>query len=269
LQELFIRGLTFKKKTPEGIMWRMCRDVVQFHDASIVWPGATREFYNLWQKFMEEEWPAFAKMAESLLPRPMTRIIPVQKSLSPRAQVLAYESVADIVEQSDPIAVTKCTCRLIAHKCDRPVEVCLQVGKAADYTLERGTGRLVSKEEALKIVSECEEAGLMHVTMNRAEGLHFICNCCGCCCIAMPVMIQHGSKMCDPSRFTARVDAEVCQACGQCADRCYFSAITIDEGLGAAVVDQEKCMGCGICQVACPTGALYLEEVREKEFIPA
>ena len=49
------------------------------------------------------------------------------------------------------LAVTKCTCRLTAHKCDRPLEACLQVNRAAQYSIDRGTGREVSKEEALKI----------------------------------------------------------------------------------------------------------------------
>ena len=38
-----------------------------------------------------------------------------------------------------------------------------------------------SKEEALKIVKEAAEAGLVHVTMNKAHAGHFICNCCSCC----------------------------------------------------------------------------------------
>ncbi len=33
------------------------------------------------------------------------------------------------------LAVTKCTCRLVAHKCDRPLEVCLQVDNAASYAV--------------------------------------------------------------------------------------------------------------------------------------
>ncbi|MBU2489146.1 MAG: 4Fe-4S binding protein [Proteobacteria bacterium] len=269
LDEFFKKGLAFKSKKPEGVLFRMCRDMVQFHDATILWPEAPRAYFDLWQKFMEEEWPAYAKMAEQILPRPMTRIIPVEKSLSPRAQILAYENVRELIDKSDPIAVTKCTCRLIAHKCDGPVEVCLQVGKAAAYNLERGTGRQVSREEAMEIIRESEEAGLMHVTMNRSEDMHFICNCCGCCCIAMPVMIQHGTKMCDPSRYTAKVDPEVCEACGLCEERCWFSALTVDQEKGYCLVDVEKCMGCGVCQVTCPTGALTLEATRDETFIPA
>lgn len=268
LAEFFLKGLVFKSQKPQGTLYRMSREVGQFHDGSILWPDASREFYDLWQKFMEEEWPEFTKFVEAVLPRPVMRIIPVEKSVAVRSQILAYESCKDLIETSETIAVTKCTCRLIAHKCDKPLEVCLQLGKAARYTLERGTGKEVSKAEALDIIKKCEEEGLIHVTMNRTSNMHFICNCCGCCCMAMPMIIQYNRKMGDPSRFCAKVDEDACEACGDCEDRCYFSAIIVDEDKGAAVVNPEICMGCGICQVTCPTDAITLEQVREKEFIP-
>ena len=269
LHEFFLKGLVFKSNKPDGVLYRMCRDVAQFHDATIVWPDAGRDFYDMWQQFMEEEWPDYTKLIEQVMPRPFTRIIPVEQSLSPRSQILAYESCKDLIESADTVAVTKCTCRLIAHKCDAPIEVCLQLGKAARYTLERGTGKEVSKQEAMDIIKQSEEQGLMHVTMNKAQNMHFICNCCGCCCMAMPMMIQYGRKMNDPSRFCAVVDEEACEACGECVDRCHFNAITLEDGDDAAAIDAEVCMGCGICQVTCPTDAISLDEVRDKEFIPA
>ncbi|MDI6795298.1 MAG: 4Fe-4S binding protein [Desulfatibacillaceae bacterium] len=269
LKEFFDKGLVFKSIKPEGVKYRLCRDIVQFHDATILWSGAGRDYFDKWQQFMETEWPAYAKMVESVVPRPFTRIIPVDRSITPRTQILAFESAREVIEQNDTIAVTPCTCRLIARKCDSPVEVCLQVGKAADYNIERGTGRKINKEEALEILVKSEEAGLMHVTMNRSHDMHFICNCCGCCCIAMPIMIEYGTKMVDPSRFLAVVDADACQGCGTCEDRCWFSAIIVDAESAIAVVDADKCMGCGVCQVSCPEDAISLKEVRQKEFVPA
>jgi len=53
-------------------------------------------------------------------------------------QVLPYEDVHTIIEKAKTLAVTKCTCRLTAHKCDRPLEACLQVNKAAAYSIDRG-----------------------------------------------------------------------------------------------------------------------------------
>jgi NAD-dependent dihydropyrimidine dehydrogenase PreA subunit len=268
LDTLFFKGLVFKKETPEGTLYRMCRDLMQFHDASILWPDAPREFLDLWQEFMEKEWPAFSETVEKILPRPVTRIVPVRESVDAKQQILAYEDVKQIVEDSEPIAVTNCTCRLIAGKCDKPVEICLQVGKAGAYSIERGSGRQISKQEAMDLIKQAEEAGLIHTTMNRSSGMHFICNCCDDCCMVFPMIIDRNLNMCDPSRFRATIDAGECTGCGDCLERCYFDAITIDEDEQVAVVDGEACMGCGLCQVVCPVGAIELKATRDEDFIP-
>ena len=271
LNQLFRKGVVFKSKKPEGTKYRMCRDLGQFHDASILWPEAPQEFLDLWQRYMEEEWPEYSKMVEKIMPKPFTRVIPIGQAVSSRNQVLAFESLEEIIDQSPKLAVTKCTCRTIARKCDNPVEVCLQVGRAAEYTLERGTGREISKEEAKQILRECEERGLVHITINRTSGYHFICNCCECCCQVFPLLIKEGRKLCDPSRFQAEIDQEKCTGCEICLERCHFNALQMvtQNGREVAQVLAEKCMGCGLCAIKCPEEAISLIEVREKEFIPA
>lgn len=268
LDTLFYKGLVFKKSTPEGTLYRMGRDLMQFHDATILWPDAPREFLDLWQRYMEEEWPEFSERVEKILPKPVARIVPVGESVGAKQQILAYEDVRQIIEAADTIAVTNCTCRLTARKCDRPVEICLQIGKAGEYTIDRGSGREINKEEALALLRKAEEAGLIHTTMNRAEDSHFICNCCNDCCMVFPLIIERKLHMCDPSRFAAKVDPELCTGCGDCLDRCYFDAMSLEEK-GNALVNAEYCMGCGLCQVVCPEGAIALEVVREADFIPS
>lgn len=267
LDLLFRKGLTFKKDMPEGTVYRMCRDLMQFHDASILWPEAPREYLDLWQEFMETEWKAFSEIADKF-PKPVARVVPVSESVDARQQVLAFEDVRRIIENGKPIAVVNCTCRLTARKCDRPVEICLQVGKAGEYSIERGTGREIDTEEALRLLRMAEEAGLIHVTMNRTSGFHFICNCCNCCCMTFPLLIEKKLKLCDPSRFMATVDAQACDGCGDCAPRCYFGALEVDEGEMTARVNPEECMGCGLCQVVCPNGAIALVECRDVGFVP-
>jgi Pyruvate/2-oxoacid:ferredoxin oxidoreductase delta subunit len=271
LGQLFRKGVVFKSKKPEGVKYRMCRDLGQFHDASLVWPEAPPEFYELWQRYMEDEWPEYSKLVEKVLPKPFTRVIPIEKTVEARNQVLAFESVSEIIAQASRVAVTRCTCRTTAKKCDRPVHVCLQVGKAADYTLERGSGREVSKEEAMQIVAQAEAAGLVHVTVNKASEFTFICNCCECCCQVLPLLIKEGRKLCDPSRFQSKVLPEKCSGCGLCVDKCAFKAIVMVSSPAGEIagVQADKCMGCGLCSLACPEDAIRLVQVREKEFIPA
>jgi Pyruvate/2-oxoacid:ferredoxin oxidoreductase delta subunit len=269
--ELYRKGLAFKSFKGGSVGYKMCRDMIQFHDATILWPEAPKEYLDLWQKFMEEEWPDFARLFEQLLPKPFTRVIPVQKSIEAgKQQILDADSVNKIIQDAEKVAVTKCTCRVIAHKCDKPLEVCLQVNNAARYTIDRGSGREITKPEAIEILRECEEKGLVHVTMNKAHVGHFICNCCSCCCQALPLVISEGLQICDPSRFQASIDPELCNFCNTCIDRCYFNAIKEIEHDGKTVMSviNEKCLGCGLCHVTCPEQAISLMEVRKVDFIP-
>jgi len=269
---LYQKGLAFKSFKGDTVGYKMCRDMIQFHDGTILWSEAPKEYYDLWQRFMEEEWPDFARLAEQFFPKPFTRVIPVQESIDPgKQQVLDADSVNKIIESADTVALTKCTCRLIAHKCDMPLEVCLQVNNAAKYTIDRGSGREISKEEALKILRECEEKGLVHVTMNKAHVGHFICNCCSDCCQALPLIISEGLNICDPSRFQASIDPDACTACGTCQDRCYFNAIEETDTPTEETVMQviaDKCLGCGLCQITCPEEAITMVEARTADFIP-
>jgi len=271
-QSLYHRGVAFKSHKGGRLGYKMCRDMIQFHDATILWPEAPREYLDLWQKFMETEWPEFARLAVQVFPKAFTRIIPVEEAVEAGGQkILDFESANRIVERAEKLAVTKCTCRLIAHKCDNPLEVCIQVDNAARYTLDRGTGREITKKEAIDILRLCEEKGLVHVTMNRAQGGHFICNCCSCCCQALPLVIAEGLNLCAPSRYQARIDADLCVSCGICFERCRFNAIKPPEasGIDAYQVDSDRCMGCGLCRPTCPEGAVTLHETRPVDFIPA
>ena len=270
--DLYRKGVAFKSFKGGVLGYKSCRNLIQFHDATILWSEAPREFLDLWQRFMEEEWPTFARAYMTLGQKPHTRVIPVGKSIETgKQQILDADSVDKIVENAKVLAVTKCTCRVIAHKCESPVEMCLQVDNAARYTIDRGSGREITKEEAYGILRKSEEAGLVHITMNKAQVGHFICNCCPCCCQTLPLIIKEGLLISDPSRFQAEIDPDECVYCGSCSDRCHFNAIEKNEnedGKQVMTVIPDKCMGCGLCKDACPQDAITLKEVRTIDFIP-
>jgi Pyruvate/2-oxoacid:ferredoxin oxidoreductase delta subunit len=269
IQDLFLKGLVFPSHKTSPPTYRMCRDMVQLHDATILWKEAPQEFLDLWQEFMETEWPEFARKISDIMPKPYTRVIPVNVSVEAKTHILDFESVSEVVKKAKTLAVTKCTCRLTAHKCDRPLEACIQVNNAAAYALARGTGRKIDVQEALDILRNAEEEGLIHVTMNRHQVDHFICNCCPCCCQTMPVLIKGGIHVIDPSRFRAEIDRDLCTSCGTCHERCYFGAISLEDGEGSvSLVDAERCMGCGLCAVTCPENAIGLIEARPEDFVP-
>ena len=264
---LYHKGLAFKSFKGDAVSYKMCRDLVQFHDATILWPEAPKAYHDLWQHFMEEEWPRFAQLFAQLLPRPFTRIIPVETAVDAGTEtILDIDSASALVRNATVVAVTKCTCRLIAGKCKHTLEACLQIDNAARYTIDRGSGREISKDEALAILRQSEQEGLVHITTNKAHAGHFICNCCACCCQSLPVMISSGAKINDPSRFSAVIDAGLCMACGACKDSCAFNAIVEEDGLYRVL--EEQCMGCGVCHASCPVQAIRLIEARPTAFIP-
>lgn len=266
LKEFFHKGLAFSSTKTDPPTYRLCRDLVQFHDATILWPEAPQEFLDLWQEFMEVEWPDLAKLIKQIMPRPFTRVIPVGATVPARNYVLAFEDIREIVDKAKTLAVTKCTCRLIAHKCQKPLEACLQVNNAAAYSIARGTGRELTKAEAMEVVRQSEQAGLIHVVMNKRSVDHFICNCCACCCQTMPILIEHGVSVVEPSRFAAQVDPDLCSGCETCLERCFFKAISMADD--RARVDQDKCLGCGLCQVTCNNQAISMVETRSTDFVP-
>lgn len=266
---LFVKGLLLKSRKPDGVRFYRVRHFIQMHDATAVMIDAPRKMLDLWKAFMAEEFVGYNRELEKVLPKSVMRVIPVNVSITPGAQILAMDDVKQIVDGARNLAVTRCSCRVIDGSCGKPVEVCVQVDKAADYSIERGTGRPITKEETFAIMKRCEEEGLIHVSDNARAPGHVICNCCSDCCLAWPSVRTGLGRFVAPSRFAAKVDETSCSACETCLDRCYFEAISMIGPDDTAKVDTDKCMGCGLCLVTCPEDAISLKAVRPEEFVPA
>jgi ferredoxin len=267
VRPMFLKGLLFMSKKEGEPRYYRVKSLPQFHDSSILWKGATREFHDLWKEFMACEWREFGQVLEAHLPNPVVRVVPVGVSVEAKARILAHDDVQAIINNAKVLAVTPCTCRVIDGKCGKPVEVCIQINRAAEYSLERGTGRSITKEEAMQIIHMAEEAGLVHVVDNKQSVDHIICNCCKDCCMNWRLPNPH--KFVAPSRYQASVSADLCTGCGTCVDRCFFDAISLDGDGQTASITSERCVGCGVCAVTCPTEAISLKEVRPPEVIPA
>ncbi|HSR14010.1 MAG TPA: 4Fe-4S dicluster domain-containing protein [Thermodesulfobacteriota bacterium] len=266
LSDMFQKGLIFlSKKAGEQRYYRV-KTVAQFHDSSVVWKGADRDFLNLWKEYMEKEWPRFGEVVESLLPKPVVRVIPVGANIESKARILPLEDVREIVFRAEKLAVTPCTCRLIDGKCGKPLEACIQVNRAAEYAITRGTGRPINTEEAIRILDLAEREGLVHIVDNRQTVDHIICNCCRDCC--MNWRLPNPQKFVAPSRFLAQVNSDECFGCQACLDRCMFGALEMQGDEPKARVVAERCVGCGVCTITCPGEAISLKEIRPKESVP-
>lgn len=266
MNSLFYRGLIFKATRGGDKKWYRVKTVPQMHDSTSLTPGISRQVLDLWKAYMETEWPAYGRAIMEVMPGAIMRVIPVNESVEPQSQVLPYDDVIKIVENARTLSVTKCSCRVISGDCDKPLEVCMQVDRAAEYNIERGTGRALTKSEAVEILKLSREQGLVHTVDNRQNVGHVICNCCKDCCLNWPIM-KGAKKWVAPSRFVAVADIDLCSGCESCVERCFFDALSMNDG--HAAVDAQTCLGCGVCTVVCPTEALKLKEVRPSDFVPA
>ena len=265
IDPLFKKGLLYKSSRP-GVYYRF-KNLLQFHDATILAPGMTQEFYDVWKEYHHSEFDAHMTQIQSFLPQSAVRVVPVNVAVQPDIQVAYFDDVRQIVESARNLAVTACTCRVVDGHCGKTLENCIQVDKAADYAIERGSGRQLTKEETIEMLRQCEEEGLVHCVSNTRGLGHIICNCCDDCCINW---VNHGLGKVDfaaPSRFTAIVDEDRCTNCEVCAERCYFDAITFDAGVSE--IDQDKCMGCGLCVITCEDEAITMKEIRSEDYVPA
>jgi len=189
------------------------------------------------------------------------RVIPVEQEIRDDKEIQPYEQVSEIIEANSKFAVADCICRkeseLMGDKCDKLLEACMTFGFAADYYIENGMAREISKEEAKQILIKAEEDGLVHCSSNHKGEKIFICNCCGCHCKALAFITKHDQPgLITQSNYYAAVDADTCESCETCTDRCQVDAIEIKDEV--ASITHASCIGCGLCVSTCPTGSISM-----------
>ena len=198
---------------------------------------------------------------------PQLRTIPVNESIDSRLEVLPYENVEELVKAQDKFLVAPCICRkekkLLGEGCEKPTENCLVFGRGADLYHDRGIGRYIDQEEALDILKEADDAGLVLQPSNSKDIVN-ICCCCGCCCGVLRTIKQHPKPATIVSSpFICEAEPETCIGCGVCVQRCQMDAISLEED--KVVLDLDRCIGCGVCVTTCPTGSLRLVRKPESE----
>ena len=193
------------------------------------------------------------------------RYIPVNKAVevSPQA-VYTYDMITEVIDKAEKIAVVHCPCRQTARlltdsKCTHSLDVCLKFNKMAEFVLERGYGKELSKEEALETIRRAEEEGLIHFVDNCQDEIQHNCNCCSCCCWnVMPIkrgLVPRDYIM--ATYYLRTTDQDECTGCSQCAEDCPLEIITMENDL--PVIDEDICIGCGVCLRHCPSGAAGLK----------
>lgn len=206
---------------------------------------------------------------------PQMRTIPIGKSINVDTQPMDFDSITNIIEASrGPFAACECICRkkqgILGNTCqvtDRE-QTCLAIGHLARTAADINIGVEITKKQAIDILAENQDEGLVLQPSNSRE-VDFICSCCGCCC----GMLRIHKNLPRPlnfwaSNFVARIEPDDCNACGLCADRCQVDAISGVRKKDSFEVDPNICIGCGVCVAACRTRAVTLDKTADQTVPP-
>jgi ferredoxin len=199
-------------------------------------------------------------------PQPaLHRVVPASGTVKAEA-ILPYEDVRAILLSAKTFNVIDCICRVQQDKlgstCKFPVHVCLNFSQK-ERAARPGD---ISQAEALSLLEQSEQVGLVHTVSNVMEGMGYVCNCCGCCCGILRGITKFGiDNSVAYANYYAVIDPQFCAACGNCIERCQVGAIS--EGEAFSVVDRSRCIGCGLCVSGCPNNAARLERKAEPELV--
>jgi Fe-S-cluster-containing hydrogenase component 2 len=221
-------------------------------------------------EYIEEYLPALFETLGKYKPA-VSRVLPINAKIEARSRVKSYDDVRQLIEGSKSFQINECICRkekaLLGDPCRHDLETCLWISKEENaWEYFSLGGRIISKEEALKVLDDAREAGLIHNLFYNTQETHSaICNCCSCCCGIFRGVNELGlPNLLVRSNYVARIDQESCSACGVCADeRCPVNAISVENGKYTVMAD--VCIGCGSCSVACPDWSISLMERAESE----
>lgn len=269
LEAMADRGLVYAKPdragSPRYCLLPTIPGLFEFPFMRISDPARRDELGRLWHEYHREA--LGNEFAGSQTPQ--MRVIPVQKSLPVNTEIMPYEAVAEMINRARYIALADCACRVSLGNCDRPREVCLIFGDHGRFLVERGKARSITHQEAIKVLDQAEEAGLVHSCNNSMDEFAVVCNCCSCCCTILRGLTElQNPNAFARSGFIVKYIPDECSGCLACLDdRCPVQAIS-EEDEGVAV-DTQRCIGCGLCVSVCPTTALELVRREPVPVIPA
>jgi electron transport complex protein RnfB len=264
LKDMVRKGLIYVKRAEGKLKFGLLPFAIGLYEEQL--GRMDEEFAQMFEDYYHEA------LTDALLGQPaQLRVIPVEESIPVDIEIFPYERASDLLNQAKSFGVRDCICRtqqaLLGNRCHYPMESCLVFARTEGAFAHSPITREITKEEALQILREAEEAGLVHSSGNYRQGHYYICNCCSCCCAVLRGIAELDIPTAvAKSDFYATVDGELCTACETCLERCQFGALSLLDDV--CQVDRARCVGCGLCVSTCPSGALRLERKPPAERTP-
>jgi electron transport complex protein RnfB len=268
LESLADKGAVYAREK-DGVMRYALQPSIPMWEASF-WKGIhnekTREIARISEPYMPILMNGVGGPTTSFM-----RSIPIQEEIENETGALPYEKIYEFIDHAHTVSIAHCACRESRDdpNCRGPREACIMLDALADFVIERGFGRPITREEAKQKIREADEAGLVHMVSNWQDQLAMVCACCRCCCGVLRSLNEFGNRnIMTRSAFSPVRDPALCKACRVCADkRCPMSAIEITAEIYR--FKAERCLGCGLCATGCPNDAISMKRTVEVQVPPA
>jgi Na+-translocating ferredoxin:NAD+ oxidoreductase subunit B len=277
IKELCEKGIIFESIRGASSRYRL-QDAFQIFLRMPFWAGKDDESLKAMAHYADKYYMDGWMDQEKPIRQMSLRSLPIEKTIEDKKQILPFEDILQVVDNYEYYTVSHCPCRE-RHRLDpdypdssKPSEVCLHFDELGRYIIKHGMGREITKEEALEILKNAADAGLVHGLSNWEKNPDTICNCDPIYCTQFRTyhMLGH-TKSLDPSNYVVKVTApETCKACGLCIKRCPMDAMQLQVSAEATNkfskvvnVDTNLCIGCGVCVHKCPTQSIVLERREE------
>lgn len=259
LMDLARRGLIWFDKQVKKPRFRLAPFMVGFYESQL--ENMDHEFAHLLEQYLNE-----GGAAGIMSPQPaLHRVIPAQSTLKSE-WILPYDDVRNVLLSAKNFGVRDCICRVqkdhIGRRCNFPLRNCLHFS-----SVERPPNPDdITQEEALAILSQSEEVGLVHTVSNVAKDFGYVCNCCGCCCDILRGITDWGiENSVAHANYYVTINPDICTGCGTCRERCQVGAISEKDGV--SIVNLKRCIGCGLCVSGCPDDAAKLNRKPEDQIV--
>jgi ferredoxin len=196
---------------------------------------------------------------------PLFHTYPISADVVEDGYLGPYSDWKQIILNNTKITVSPCQCRLMWKAFDLPLcqgnhpnETCLSFGELAEYFDEVGIGRYISQDEAIAMVEECMDAGMVPESLSMQD-VDIMCMCHGECCGNLSGYKARGGQGCsnvNMNGYLLKYDPETCISCGACIARCPMEAISFTDD--KVCLHNNACVRCGQCVSVCPVGARIL-----------